>query len=108
MLDDGGDPPPRADTRLLLDDERHVDRFVVDEQPVLLLAVVAESFPMIGEQDDRRSIVELVRLQITNQPADDFVGVRDLAIVRRKLREPLGRRVRFVRFVEVKEQERAR
>ena len=82
-------------------------RFVVHEQAVLLLAVVAEAFAVIREQDDRRSVVELMRFQIPDQLADDLVAVRHFAVVRRVLGEPLRRRVRLVRFVEMQEEERA-
>ena len=63
-----------------------MDRLVVDEQAVLLLAVIAEALAVIRQQDDRRSVVELVRLQVADQPADDLVGVGDLAVVRRRTR----------------------
>ncbi len=61
---------------------------VVHEQPVLLLAVIAEPFAVIGDEDDRGLIVELMRLQVPHEPADDFVRVGDLAVVRRELGEP--------------------
>ena len=107
VLDQIGDAPSRARVALLLDDQRHVHRFLVHEQAVLLLAVVAEAFAVIREQDDRRSVVELMRFQIPDQLADDLVAVRHFAVVRHVLGEPLRRRVRLVRFVEMQEEERA-
>ena len=92
----------------LLDDQRHVDRLVVEEQAVLLLAVIAEAFAVIRQQHDRRSVVELMRLQVVDEAADDLVGVGDLAVVGRVLREARRRRVGLVRLVEMQEQERAR
>jgi hypothetical protein len=102
------DPASRAGVALLLDDERHVDRLVVDEQAVLLLAMIAESFAVIRHQHDRRTVVELMRLQVLHQAADDFVAVRDLAVVGRVRREACRRCVRLVRLVEMEKQKRAR
>jgi len=60
MLDELGDAAAGAGIALLFDDERHVDRFLVHEQAVLLLSVIAEPLAVIGEENDGRSIVELV------------------------------------------------
>ena len=49
---------------------------------MFLLAVIAEPLAVIRQQHDRRAIVELMGLQILHQPADDLVGVGDLAVVR--------------------------
>ena len=108
VLHQVGDAASAARVALLLDDERDVDRFVVHEQPMLLFAVIAEAFAVIRQQHDGRSVVELVRFQIANQPADDLVAVGDLAVVRRELRKPLGRRVRLVRLVQMQKQKGAR
>src|SRR6185436_1750890 len=62
VLDEIGHPPSGAEIALLLDDQRDVNRFLVDEQAMLLLAVIAEPLAMIREQDDRRPVVELMRL----------------------------------------------
>ncbi len=108
VLHDVADPASRAGVAGRLDDQRNVNRFVVEKQAVLLLPVIPEAFAVIGEQDDGGAVVQLVRLQVLNQTADDFVAVGDLAVVWRVLREALGRRVRFVRLVEVQKQKRAR
>ena len=50
MLHDVADPAAGALAARLLDDERHVDRLVVDEQAVLLLAVIAETLAVIGRR----------------------------------------------------------
>jgi hypothetical protein len=102
------DPPAGAGVAFLLDDQRDVDRFVVHEETVLLLAVVAQPFSVIGEQDDCGAIVELMRLQVLHEAPDDFVRVRDFAVVRRVGGEAIRRRVWLVRLVQVEEQERAR
>ena len=108
VLNDVGDAPACARVAFLLDNQRHVDRFVVDEEPVLLLAVVAEPFSVIRQQDDRRPVVQLMRLQVLDQESDDFVGVRDLSVVGRVFRKTFRRRVRLVRLVEMEEEKRAR
>ena len=69
-------------------------------------AVVAEPFAVIGRQDDRRLVVELVRLEVLDEAADELVDVSNLAVVRLERVEPRWRRVRRVRLVEVQEQER--
>ena len=88
-----------------LHDERHVHRLVVEKQPVLLLAVIAEPFAVIRQQHDRRPIVEPDARRRIEQTADDLVGVSDLAVVRRVHREPRRRCVGLVRLVEMEEQE---
>ena len=82
LLDEIGDPPSGVHAARLLDDQRHVDRFVIDEQPVLLFAVIAQPFAVIRHEHDRRLIVELVRFEEADEAADDFVGVGDGAVVR--------------------------
>ena len=90
VLDDVADAPACAGAAGLLYDQRHVDRLVVHEESMLLFAVIAQPFAVIRQQDNRRTIVELVRLQIANQPADDFVRVRNLAVVWRVVGVPAG------------------
>ena len=72
MLHDVGDPAARAGAAGLLDDERHADRLVVDEQTVLLFAVIAEAFAVIRQQDDRRAIVELLGFQMAESAGRRF------------------------------------
>ena len=45
-------PPASTFAGRLLDDERHAHGFLVHEQPVLLLAVIAEPFAVIRDEDD--------------------------------------------------------
>ena len=106
-LHDGLDPSSRALARRLLDDERDVDRVVVDEEPVLLLAVIAESFAVVRHENHGRLVVELMGLQIVQQPADDLVRVGDLAVVGPVISGSLGWRVASSRFVQMQEEERA-
>src|SRR5439155_17172328 len=51
--------PPLTAVARTLDHQRHVRRLLIEEQAVLLLAVIAEAFAVIREQDDRRSVVQL-------------------------------------------------
>ena len=46
-----------------LDEKRHLQRLAVQEHPVLGLAVVAEPFAVVGEEDDERLVVEAALLQ---------------------------------------------
>ncbi len=82
--------------------------FLVDEQAVLLLAVVAEPLAVIRQQHNRRAIVQLLVCEMRDHPADDLVRVRDFAVVRRIFLEPLRRRVRLVRLVQMEKQEELR
>ena len=75
---------------------------------MFLLAVIAESFAVIGEQHDGRAIVDSRSAKALEQPADDLVRVGDLAVVRRVGRITRWRRVGLVRLVEVEEQEERR
>ena len=87
--------------------ERHADRRVVEEQPVLLLAVVAEPFAVIRQEDDRRARSYSPRcFSHGDQLADDLVGAGDLAVVGVRTRaNRSGGRVRRVRLVDVEEEE---
>ena len=75
---------------------------------MLLLAVVAETLAVVGEQDDQGVVVEAARAEGIEQAAHDLVGVGDLAVVGLVASEPCGRRIRRVRFVQVEEQKEAR
>src|SRR5437773_10712786 len=97
----------RAGVAFLLDDQRNVYGLFVHEETVLLLAVIAEAFPVVGQQDNGRPVVELVRLQVPHEPADDFIAVGDLAVVRVVCPEALRRCVRLVRLVQMQKQKRA-
>ncbi len=105
LLDRVADAASRPRASGLLDQERHVDRFLVHEQPVFLLAVIPQPFTVIRQQHDGGAVVELVRLEIPDQTADDFVRVRNFAVVRGVLGESGGRGVWLVRLVEVQEEE---
>ena len=77
-------------------DPRHADYFVIEEQPVLFLDVVAQALAVIREHDDRRRVAPAACLQRAEQVADDLVGKRDLAVVGGKIREAFRRAIRRV------------
>ena len=104
-LDEVGDPAPGVRAAGLLDDERDVNRFVVQEQSVFLFAVVAQPFAVVRDEHDRGLIVELAGLEVPHEAAEDFVRVGDGAVVGSQRAEPLGRRVRRVRLVQMQKQE---
>jgi hypothetical protein len=75
---------------------------------VLAFPVVAQTLPVIGEQDDQRRIVQPTRTQRGQQLADDLVGVGDLGVVGIFVaRSPrLGCVVRGVRIEQMHEQKK--
>jgi len=77
-----GDAASRADVAFLLDHQRHVDRFVVHEQPVLLLAVIAEALAVIARDDDESAIEGARRAHRVDEPRQLRVRIRDLVVVR--------------------------
>ena len=81
-----------------LDDQRNLQRLAIQKDAVLLLAVIEQPFAVIGDKDDERAIVELSLPEKIEEAADDRVRVRDVRVVRRRVR-----RVRFVKMEEVEE-----
>src|SRR5262249_28391610 len=80
----------------------------VEENPVLVLAVLAQSLAVVGEEDDERPLVEAFRFQEGDERADDRIRRRDLSVVRIggvAGGEGLRGRIRRVRLVEVQEGE---
>ena len=90
-----------------LHDQRNLQRLAIEKEAVLLLAVLAEAFAMVGKQDDQGFIVDALALQIVDEITDDAIGVGDLAIVMIPVGAEvwLGRSVGSVRVVEVEEKE---
>ncbi len=89
-----------------LDEEWNAYRFAVEKDPVLVLAVLAEPFAVVRQEDDEGAVVEALLLQEPEEGPDDRVGRRDLAVVgtsRVARREGLRRRVGGVRLVEVED-----
>ena len=88
--------------------ERHVDRRLIQQRPVLRFAVIAEPFAVIGDDDDRRrSGRRRDRTPATSRPSCSSIAATSPRYgVRRVLRAVrLGRRVRRVRIVVVHPQE---
>src|SRR5262249_55944947 len=108
LLDDGGDAAPRSDTCRLLHDKRDVDDFVIQEETVLMLAVITKAFTIVRHQNDCRAVVQLVSLEVAYQTTDDFVGVSNHAVVRRRTLVSLRRVMGRVHVVQMEEQEESR
>ncbi len=72
--------PARAEPGQL-DEQRDVERLAVEEDAVLLLAVLAQPLAVIREQDHDRAVVEAAAPQLPDEVAHDRVGRRDLAVV---------------------------
>ena len=103
-----GLPQPRSGVARArkLQQERHVEDLAIEQDPVLLLAVVPEPLPMVGDQEDDRAVVDAVALELPEELPDDAVARRDLAVVGRSVAAPerLGRLVGEVRLVDVQEE----
>ncbi len=82
--------------------ERNLDRGVVDEDRVGLLAVLAEALAVIGGDHDESSPGEPERVDLVEQDAEPAVGRGDLGVVRRGGAQAVGDR-RFVGLVRVEE-----
>ena len=77
-----GDASARTLRACLLDDERNAERFLVHEQAVPLLPVVAQTLTVIGDENNGRTVVELVRLQIADEASHRLVEAPELTVVR--------------------------
>ena len=64
-----------------LDDQRDVKGIVVGQQTVRAFAVIAQSLTVGRDEHNRGLIVELVRLEVSNQAADDVVDRHDGVVV---------------------------
>ena len=84
-----------------------MDVLGVEQHAVLLLAVVAQTLAVIGEQDDERAIVDAEGAELVDQFTDDAVRGRNLAVVGQRVARAIGLRrlIGGVRLVQVKEQE---
>ena len=86
------------------DDQRHPDGRLVQQQAVLVFAVLTETFAVIGCYHDVGLVGAAGVVQPRGQPADQGVGPGDLTDVRPvgvSRPEGLGRIVRGVRIVQV-------
>ncbi len=90
-----------------LHDQRHLDLLAVEQQAVLVLAVVAQTLAVVGEQDDERALVEPAAIELGEEIADQRVGGGDLAVVGVGVaRAPgFGWAVGRVRLVEMEQEE---
>src|SRR5262245_44739358 len=107
MLDCLLDSAAGAFSSRLLDDEWNPEPLFVNEPAVFLLAVLPESLAVIGDEDDRRAVVQLMGLQIADQTPDDLVGPSDLGVIRRVDGPTFERHPSRVWLKDMKEEERA-
>src|SRR5258705_775877 len=73
--------------------------------------MIAESFSMIGHQNDRGLVIDALFAQVGHEFTDDIVSSGDLSVIGVPIFQPelVRRLVRRVRFIDVKEEkERAR
>ena len=82
-----------------------MQRFAIQQQSMLGLAVIAESFAVVGDENNDCAIENAARGQAIDEPADDLVRIRDLSVVRLCVRVRRRRRVRRVRLIEMEKGE---
>ena len=87
-----------------MNDERHMQRGVVDEESVSFFSVLAQAFAMIAAQDDQSVAVQAFCFKKADQASDLRIGKSNFAIVRtifvfRVIRR--GRTIRIVRIVQM-------
>ena len=89
-----------------LHQERHSDGFAIEENSVLLFAVIAEPLAVVGQNEDERTFGN-ARRQRGEELADDGVRMRHLRVVRIRVAAPKRLRglARRVRLHQVKERE---
>ncbi len=85
-----------------------MDRLAIEQDAVLVLAVLAEPLAVVREEDDDRPVVDAEALQLVQQVADDPIGRGHLAVVLLGIArgEGLRRLVGGVRLVDVEEEEK--
>ena len=91
-----------------LHEQRDLQGLAIQQDPVLVLAVIPQPLAVIGEEDDDRAVVDAASVfRSAMKLADDRVGgARSRRRTdRRSGSERLRRRVRRVRLVEVEEEE---
>ena len=90
-----------------LDYERDLKRLAVEEDSMLLLAMVQKPLAVVRNEDDQRSIVEPALFQRLEKAAHGRIGEGDLGVVARlELRGEGLRRIEWhVGVIEVEEEE---
>src|SRR5439155_13128897 len=84
------DARPAAARARELQEERYVKDLAIEQDAVLLLAVVPEAFPVVGDEKDDRAVVDPLALELPEELSHDGVARRDLAIVGRSVAAPEG------------------
>ncbi len=82
-------------------DPRHAQHRIVQKEPVLGFAVIAEAFAVVRDNGDERAVELAGLLERGDERRDAAVDVRDFAVVRRRGESCAERRGRFVGRVRV-------
>ncbi len=104
VADRGRHDPAAGNAAGRSDDQRDVDRRVVDEEPVRQLPVIAEPLAVIPGDDDERIVEQTAILEKPPETAEERIGVGHFAVIRPPLvlrQIGFGRGVGIVRVVEV-------
>ena len=111
FLQDGGshihqthtriDPSARAMRGRQLEQQGHVQRFVVEKDSVGVLAVRAQRLTVVGHHRNQGFVVKTVLADLVQQFAHGRVGIGDFAVIRLRSKPRLKRRWRIVRIVRI-------
>src|SRR5579863_337094 len=71
----------RRGTAGRLDDQRHTQSRAIGEEPVLVLAMLAQRLAVVTEHNDERPVVESGFAQVIKHPSELAVCVGNLAVV---------------------------
>src|SRR5579863_4806899 len=71
----------RRGTAGRLDDQRHTQSRAIGEEPVLVLAMLAQRLAVVAQQNDERPVVESGLAQVIKHPSELAVRVGNLAVV---------------------------
>ena len=84
-----------------LDQQRHVESFVVQKNSMSVLAMRAQRLPMVRHHRNQGFVIKSVLAQRVQQFADAGVRVGDFAVVRLRSEAFLVGRRRIIRIVRV-------
>src|ERR1700674_1876741 len=94
--------------RWRLNNQRYVQRRIVEKESVLLLSVFSQRLPVIAGHHHQDSVVQSGIFQPFNEPAELLVSIGNLTVIRMVCKlgaERLRRFIRAVRVVQVQPQE---
>jgi hypothetical protein len=62
-------------------DQRHLQRSVIKEKPVIDLLLFPQGLPVVPGDDDERPVQKAFILQLFEEPAEDMIDIGDLAVI---------------------------